>query len=356
MLNARVIQVKAVSRVRPRPEFSHTDDAETMDERIASASVFHSEDDARRASLLRALHECDSGLPFTPPAYSPTAIGMLAVPREEAQERMMQWIGIVNLVSALFLSGVAGSALAPLDVAAMDPGDQTLGNVFNMLALSTETQSSVLRVVASSGCLIFYEIATLFISVMLLAMCAIQMWLQCTGWSRFASVGIIFGIFFTFLLHFYFIVLMRMFPLSGIQWQQMTFGYVPRAMMEAAQRQSAKKMMEAGAVHGEAVVRAAIERNLHTDAATSAPEMTEAWHANFQEMSKALEAALPETSKPRREAMAAALLEEAFTLEAMRRSGSSALYSALGDESIRVRLRAGEKLALCAVAAADRPA
>ena len=28
--------------------------------------------------------------------------------REEAQSRMIQWIGIVNLVSALILSGVAG--------------------------------------------------------------------------------------------------------------------------------------------------------------------------------------------------------------------------------------------------------
>ncbi|KAJ1404370.1 hypothetical protein B484DRAFT_221579 [Ochromonadaceae sp. CCMP2298] len=292
---------------------------------------------------------------------------MLAVPREEAQERMMQWMGIINLVSALFLSGVAESALSPLDVAAMDPGKQTLGNIYNlisaanlaattcntlftvyiMLALSTETQSSVLRVVASSGCLIFYEVATLTFSMMLLAMCGIQMWLQCTGWARF----IIFIIFFSFLSHFYFLVLMRMFPLSGIHWQRMTFGFVPIAIMEAAQRQSVSKMMEAGAVHGESVVRAAIEKDLQTDADTSAPEMTEAWHANFQEMAKALEAALPETSKPRRDAMAGALLEEGFTLGAMRRSGSSALYSALGDDSIRVRLRAGEKLALCAVTA-----
>jgi len=124
--------------------------------------------------------------------------------------------------------------------------------------------------------------------------------------------------------------------------------------MEAEQRKSVSKMMEAGAVHGESVVRAAIEKDLQTDAATSAPEMTEAWHANFQEMAKALEAALPETSKPRREAMAGALLEECFKLGAMRRSGSSALYSALGDDSIRVRLRAGEKLALCAVPPTNR--
>jgi hypothetical protein len=280
MLKARKL-AKAVSRARPRPSFSHTDDAETIKERIASASVFHSEDDARRATLLRALHECVPGLPMTPPAYSPTAIGMLAVPREEAQERMMQWIGIINLVSALFLSGVAGSALAPLDVAAMDSGDQFLGNVFNlvsaanlsattcntlfttyiMLALSTETQSSVLRVVSSSGCSIFYEISTLFIAAMLLMMCAIQMWLRCTSWVRAASAFVIFGIFFTFLFHFYFLVLMRMFPLSGIHWQQMTFGFVPKAMMDGAHRQSASKMMEAEAIYGEVFIMILIKEH-----------------------------------------------------------------------------------------------
>ena len=31
--------------------------------------------------------------------------------REDAQDRMMQWVGSVNLVSALLLSGVAGRGL-----------------------------------------------------------------------------------------------------------------------------------------------------------------------------------------------------------------------------------------------------
>jgi hypothetical protein len=44
--------------------------------------VFHGEDDARRAEMLRALHECKPGLPMTPPLFSPTAMGMIAVPRE----------------------------------------------------------------------------------------------------------------------------------------------------------------------------------------------------------------------------------------------------------------------------------
>ena len=50
----------------------------------------------------------------------------------------------------------------------------------------------------------------------------------------------------------------------------------------------------------------------------------------FQEMSKALEAALPVTCRPRREATAGALPEEGPTLGGMRRSGAAALYSALG--------------------------
>jgi len=71
-----VLAAQATSRVRPRPrpEFSHTDDAETIEERI-SASVFHSEDDARRARLLRTLHECKPGLPMMPPVRRCTLRG-----------------------------------------------------------------------------------------------------------------------------------------------------------------------------------------------------------------------------------------------------------------------------------------
>ena len=72
------------------------------------------------------------------------------------------------------------------------------------------------------------------------------MWLQCTSWARAASVCTIciFGICFAFMCHFMFFVLMRMFALSGIHWQRMTFGFVPRAMVEAAQRQSVSNMLE----------------------------------------------------------------------------------------------------------------
>ena len=77
--------------------------------------------------------------PKTPPGvpnYAPFAGDLLAIPREQLQDRLYKLLENMGITIGLIFSGVCSSALSPFDVAEFPEGstNRTLANVSNLLA------------------------------------------------------------------------------------------------------------------------------------------------------------------------------------------------------------------------------
>ena len=65
--------------------------------------------------------------PFHPANFAPEVLNLIALPRDEATDRLRELISNVNLVCALLLAGVLSAGLEPLEVKSLEEQYHTAG-------------------------------------------------------------------------------------------------------------------------------------------------------------------------------------------------------------------------------------
>lgn len=351
-------------------------------------SSFSESDVSSLKKHFKTLYKCAGPPPAIPPFMSPEISVLTGVPREEAQTRLGHFVAVVNLVSALMLSGVSTVALEGLDVSQLDVDMQPLGNAvviltglnaainagtvlftcFILTALAVETNATILRTVARSGCLVLYQYFIVVSGITFAMAVALQSYISATGRAKAAGAAIVTLTFLAIFAHGMMKVLPTLFPYSAVRWLPSTLLLrAPEWCVDDARRLNALRLRDAAQVHGEAVVEEAAEeitgevdglekypgRTMESDPSDGegAPDLS--WTpAEVEEMQDFLQTALPRSTTERRQAIADLLLQEDLFVSELEAASEDTLYTALGEESFVMPLKVSERLAICS---ASRP-
>jgi hypothetical protein len=358
--------------------------------------------------LLGKLHTAEGGPRGVPPLFSPETLSLVCMPREVAQEKLVQIISSVNLVSALMLSGIAGWANEQVDVAALPEDKQSTGNLINLLVSTNatinaglcifstyimmgaivETPATILRTCARSGCLVVYETLTFVAGFLFVVSIALTSTLRSTHYYTYIipmAVGIIW---LAFIVHGFLVMVPNLMPISAVHWIPISgLMTCPSWCKTTAKKYGEIRLMEAAKVHGDHIVAEAKEQAAEEQEASSRESMMlptfrtgsgtgsgtgsrgasrgtssadvqvkqERWSSSEEsDLDAFVTKALPRASSTRRRLIVVELLEMGFLTQDLIESESSALMIALKDENFSCELRASERLCICTEAARRR--
>lgn len=207
---------------------------------VANPEALFDEDEVQ--ILRKRLMELTSanGPPST--FFSPDVRAMLCVDPEIVHDRATQLIAVSNLVAALILSGIAGQALAPIDVMELPEETRNVGSAVNILTAvlaafstcttlftafllsslcSTSSSKEVYRFVLNSGNFIWHQLSTLLQAVLFLITMAMSHWIYSPRGVAIATIVLVALIFFSLYLMFMF-QMRGGFPLQQAGWDKVT--------------------------------------------------------------------------------------------------------------------------------------
>ena len=331
-----------------------------------------SEDRKKLQQLLNELKDPKSvrGLSFSPGLRC-----LLALPPDVICDRLFNIVAAVNLLHALILSSIWGSAAAPIDVSKLPENVQLIGDIFNlcnllnvvftvmgslisaylMMGIGGCTPESAYRALIHMGPFVLIEYLTAAAGTLCIASCCLSLWIYSSHSMLAAIVGTAFSIVISnsLFVHFgYYGV--AAFPNYLIHWAH-TFGggimsfILSRKSWERASHCGKYLVAEAAFQHGD-------KADGGSDSSTGP---SGACAEELTLMLEFLKRAIPSTTDFRRAALAHNLLEDDISLETMKllvssQGGASVLFTALDlEETGGIQLRRGERMRIVAALQSD---
>lgn len=319
-------------------------------------------------------------------------VNLLCMPREQVQGRLHNIISSVAMIYGLVFSGVAGSALSPLDVEdfEVDTTERHLANFFNMAAsfqfmiamcgtlfttylimeINFEPESTIFRCVANMDFFCLYAMLIFWSTFILIAQLCTIVYMRCDFLWAWATIGGVLLIFYLLLCHWaigmkvaFPNAMLHYFPILAMQGvcPHWLFGSAWKQHVDLAKHLANIKLQDAATNFGESVV-SAVRREVaqegahaNTTASRVAPATTHAAD-NFdasgekgKELQEMLVAALPHSTPEHIHFIVTGMIIEEFDLAilvATARRNPVVLNAALTDNNMRFQLRTGERLAL----------
>ena len=369
-------------------------------ERHAPEAYWHPQDATERDLGLKRLLSCeyDGFIAQLAQTYDPLIGPLLCMPREQVQGRMHNIVSGAAMVYGLILSGVAGSALSPLEAQAYADSrvERTLANFYNLAAtvqfticvlgslwttfvlgfLNCQPDTTILRCAANFGFFTKYFGLIGWSSLLLLAQCAVIIYLRSDSEWAFVTVGLIVFIFLGFVHHWAYGVKKAMPELAVHMYPTLlmaSFGspfivrwfFTKKEDRKLAEHAAHIMIQEAENNFGKPVVNR-VRRQLASEHADEAAGMTspprddedpdttsssDVSGIKSQELKALITQALPDASADRCENLVMGMLIEELTVPilvamASRPLGLHMIDVALRENNMRMQLLTGERMAI----------
>ena len=308
---------------------------------------------------------------------SPEADALLTIDPESVNDRAMGFVAATNLVSTLIAAGLLGPALAPFDVDAYE-GKKVLTEIFNVLLvvltvinvlqslyttyilmqLATTSSQALYRGLARGGRFVFYQVLTYVSGALICALANLAVWIRSSNRSaRFTTLTSV--LIFALMHQHIFATATDMFPWTMSRWSK---AFAPWIMLNGRRKRDAQRVGSFMAQSAEGHLNDLLcplmaggfdDDNDDDDQQGTSSSSSQQQEPDLEDVVRFVADTLSTLPKSRIDVIAAAMLRNGLTLEALasagaHHDGTTALFTALDLDD--ADLRRGDRLMLASAA------